>query len=139
MMNVMKRAWEIYRTLAGDHFAKLRMALQSAWKEVKATVEENTVDAAWEAAQAIENTVEKISKLLEIICEQSPYAETNTVYSKVWENYGKKRMYFKCYDNSNKRNPKAFDYGYVDMISGEYVAGKNDATRRFTLSGRNTF
>lgn len=35
MKNVMKRAWEIYRTLSGQHVAKLVMALRMAWKEVK--------------------------------------------------------------------------------------------------------
>lgn len=35
MKNVMSRAWEIYRTLKGDHIAKLKMAMQKAWNEVK--------------------------------------------------------------------------------------------------------
>lgn len=39
MMNVMKRAWEIYRTLTGDHVAKLAMALKKAWAEAKTLVE----------------------------------------------------------------------------------------------------
>ena len=34
-MNVMKRAWEIYRTLVGDHRAKLSIALRLAWAEKK--------------------------------------------------------------------------------------------------------
>lgn len=32
---VMKRAWEIYRTLSGDRNAKLSQALKQAWAEVK--------------------------------------------------------------------------------------------------------
>lgn len=32
---VMKRAWEIYRTLEGDRNAKLSQALKQAWAEVK--------------------------------------------------------------------------------------------------------
>lgn len=35
MKNVMVRAWEIYRTLEGDHYAKLAMALKQAWAEEK--------------------------------------------------------------------------------------------------------
>lgn len=35
MKNVMVRAWEIYRTLEGDHLAKLAMSLRMAWKEIK--------------------------------------------------------------------------------------------------------
>lgn len=33
---IMKRAWEIYRTLTGDHIAKLSMALREAWAEARA-------------------------------------------------------------------------------------------------------
>lgn len=51
MMNVMKRAWEIYRTLTGDHIAKLSAALRHAWKEVKKMAEET-------AAQMLNNFVE---------------------------------------------------------------------------------
>jgi cell fate (sporulation/competence/biofilm development) regulator YmcA (YheA/YmcA/DUF963 family) len=35
MRNVMKRAWEIYRTLEGDRLAKLSFALKQAWSEIK--------------------------------------------------------------------------------------------------------
>lgn len=38
--NVMTRAWEIYRTLTGDHVAKLAMALKEAWTEAKAQANE---------------------------------------------------------------------------------------------------
>lgn len=37
MKQIMKRAWEIYRTLEGDKIAKLSMALRQAWAEAKAT------------------------------------------------------------------------------------------------------
>lgn len=40
MKNIMKKAWEIYRTLTGDHIAKLSMALRMAWQEVKKMVKE---------------------------------------------------------------------------------------------------
>lgn len=33
MRNIMKRAWEIYRKLEGDHRAKLSLALKTAWRE----------------------------------------------------------------------------------------------------------
>ena len=35
MKNVMKRAWEIYRTLQGDRLAKLSYALKQAWSEIR--------------------------------------------------------------------------------------------------------
>ena len=31
--NIMKRAWEVYRTLEGHHEAKLSLALRTAWRE----------------------------------------------------------------------------------------------------------
>ena len=37
MENVMKRAWEIYRTLVGDRIAKISAALKKAWAEKKNT------------------------------------------------------------------------------------------------------
>lgn len=40
MKNIMKKAWEIYRTLTGDHIAKLSMALRMAWQEVKKMAKE---------------------------------------------------------------------------------------------------
>ena len=33
MKKIMRRAWEIYRTLEGDHRAKLSLALRTAWRE----------------------------------------------------------------------------------------------------------
>lgn len=33
MKKIMVRAWEIYRTLEGDHRAKLSLALKTAWRE----------------------------------------------------------------------------------------------------------
>lgn len=35
MKKVMKRAWEIFRTLLGDYTAKIKMALRMAWAEIK--------------------------------------------------------------------------------------------------------
>ena len=32
---IMTRAWEIYRTLVGDHMAKLSQALRTAWRETQ--------------------------------------------------------------------------------------------------------
>lgn len=35
MKAIMKRAWEIFKTLTGDHIAKLAMALRQTWAEKK--------------------------------------------------------------------------------------------------------
>lgn len=50
MKNIMKRAWEIYRTLTGDHIAKLSMALRMAWQEVKKMAKEINYESLCEKA-----------------------------------------------------------------------------------------
>lgn len=39
MKKIMIRAWEIYRTLEGDHRAKLALALSQAWSESRESSE----------------------------------------------------------------------------------------------------
>ena len=56
MMNVMKRAWEIYRTLEGDRIAKLSQALKEAWAEAKAEKKE-------EKAVSIPAMIEKLVEM----------------------------------------------------------------------------
>lgn len=79
MMNVMKRAWEIYRTLIGDHTAKLAMALRQAWAEIK-----NTAKTAFEGFT-------KIAKCNDA-CDDSHYFTF-----KLWEKGDKKRIYINDY------------------------------------------
>ena len=44
MKKIMIRAWEIYRTLEGDHRAKLALALRQAWKEAKKESPESIIE-----------------------------------------------------------------------------------------------
>lgn len=44
MKKIMRRAWEIYRTLEGDHIAKLALALRQAWKEAKKESPESIIE-----------------------------------------------------------------------------------------------
>lgn len=44
MKKIMMRAWEIYRTLTGDHAAKIAAALRMAWAETKGTAKQNRDD-----------------------------------------------------------------------------------------------
>lgn len=44
MKKIMRRAWEIYRTLEGDHRAKLALALRQAWKEAKKESPESIIE-----------------------------------------------------------------------------------------------
>lgn len=78
---VMKRAWEIYRTLVGNRLAKLSAALKQAWKEVK-------------------NAVKKIkfSGFAKVAKMENPYDdECCFLYFKKWEKYGKARVYINDY------------------------------------------
>ncbi|WP_405345935.1 hypothetical protein [Ruminococcus sp.] len=79
MMNVMKRAWEIYRTLIGDHTAKLAMALRQAWAEAK-----NTTKTAFEGFA-------KVAKCAET------YHDCHFLTFKLWEKGDKKRIYINDY------------------------------------------
>ena len=82
MKNIMKRAWEIYRTLTGDHIAKLSAALRKAWAEGKAVVKEKFNRYATIAKSA----------------HGTNYDDGSTVTNfKLWENYGKKRVYVTNY------------------------------------------
>lgn len=80
MTNVMKRAWEIYRTLVGDHIAKLSMALRQAWAEVKAA-----------AAKQAFTGFAKVAR------KEETYGESCFLFFKLWEKYGKKRIYINDY------------------------------------------
>lgn len=60
---IMKRAWEIYRELVGDHRAKLAMAMQQAWAEAKAPVNEITAHLwlnVYEVRPVADNGVELV-------------------------------------------------------------------------------
>lgn len=80
MKNIMKRAWEIYRTLAGKHLEKLSEALKRAWAEVKAVA--NKVDFGGYA---------KVART------ENPSCDCHYLTFKAWENYGKKRIYINDY------------------------------------------
>lgn len=86
MKQIMRRAWEIYRTLTGDKLVKLSMALRQAWTEAKAP------------AKAAFNGFATINyQLSERI--------TVSVQFKMWENYGKRRIYF---ESTNMKAIKGF-------------------------------
>lgn len=124
--NVMKRAWEIYRTLIGDHTAKLVMALKEAWAEAKATVE------------TIKDRV--IARLNTIVANSTTYDYCDMyVVAKDWEKNGKSRTYVKIVEAAKPgttRHYKELDYGYIDNNTDEYVADRrNNAFDNYTFSG----
>lgn len=95
MMNVMNRAWEIYRTLTGDHIAKLSAALKMAWAEVK-----NAAKKAFEQ-------VAQVAKMAET------YGDSCYLTFKAWEKGGKRRIYINDY--------KRRTLGYINRDNGDVV------------------
>lgn len=103
MKNVMKRAWEIYRTLTGDRLAKLSMALKMAWAEVKKVVKEKFNRYATIAKSA----------------HGTNYDDGSTVTNfKLWENYGKKRVYVTNY--------KGRTLAYIDCDNNNNIVTISD-------------
>lgn len=111
MMNVMTRAWEIYRTLTGDHIAKLAMALRMAWAEIKAT-----------AAKVV---FDKFAKIVIPGREHYDDQASKFVYFKAWSNYGKNRIYINDY--------KTRTIGYIE--NGVFTLKDNNG---FTAADINT-
>ena len=75
MRNIMKRAWEVYRTLEGDHRAKLSLALKTAWRE----------------ASSVETPEEIIEKL-----------QAQGLKVTRWTKYGHDRIYVKGFHYSKE-------------------------------------
>lgn len=94
-MNVMKRAWDIYRTLTGDHIAKLSAALRQAWKEAKNMVKE---------------TFDKIAKVAKM---DKTYDDSCYFTFKAWEKGAIRRIYINDY--------KRRTLGYINRNNGEVV------------------
>lgn len=84
----------------------------------------------------------KIRERLEEIVRLS---DTSGVYNynislNVWENYGKKRLYIAVYETrANSTHNKKYDFGFVDLLTGEYKPGKKDFREDYTLGGMNLY
>lgn len=97
MKKIMKRAWEIYRTLTGTHKSKISIALKKAWSEVKTMVKK---------------AFEKIAVVAR--CENpDPDSRCEYVTFKAWEKGDKKRIYISDYKNRT--------LGYIDRENGEVI------------------
>lgn len=68
-------------------------------------------------------------------------AESTTAYDyeiviKEWSNYGKNRLYISIIETrENSKHYAKYDFGFIDMDTNEYHAGKKDITRNFNLAG----
>lgn len=122
-MNVMKRAWEIYRTLTGDHIAKLSVALRKAWAEIK---------------NAVKNVKEECINRMNTIIAASNTVYNRKIVAKDWENYGKNRTYLSIVETGRGTSHyKKYDFGFIDNNTNEYVAGKWDVRQNYNLAGSN--
>lgn len=123
MKNIMKKAWEIYRTLTGDHIAKLSMALRMAWQEAKNMVK-TVEDEIIEAVETIISESENARYDYEVVCRD-------------WQNYGKDRTYIKVREirKYDGREHGIYDFGYIDNQTNTYVPGKMNANVKRTISG----
>lgn len=124
--NVMKRAWEIYRTLIGDHIAKLAMALREAWAETKNT-----------AKTMREQCIDRMNTIIANSATYN-YCEMYAV-AKDWIKGNKNRTYIKIVEAAKPgttKHYKEIEYGYIDNVTNEYVADRrNNVFDNFTFSG----
>lgn len=117
LSKIMKRAWELVK--------KAGMTISAGLKK------------AWKEAKNMEETLrEKVLKEAESLIAAAADVYDYEIVENIWEKYGKSRTYFKIIETRrNSKRYASYDLGYIDNISGEYVAGKVDVFGRYTLSG----
>lgn len=117
LSKIMKRAWELVK--------KAGMTISAGLKK------------AWKEAKNMEETLrEKVLKEAESLIAAAADVYDYEIVENIWEKYGKSRTYFKIIETrKNSKRYASYDLGYIDNISGEYVAGKVDVFGRYTLSG----
>ena len=81
-------------------------------------------------------TREEATKRLETIIENSTTAYDYSISTNEWKKYGKERLYLAVYETrENSKHNVKYDFGYIDLLTANYVAGKRDLTQNFDLSG----
>ena len=81
-------------------------------------------------------TREEAIKRLETIIANSTAAYDYSISTNEWKNYGKERLYLAVYETcENSKHNVKYDFGYIDLLTANYVAGKKDLTQNFDLSG----
>ena len=81
-------------------------------------------------------TREEAIKRLETIIENSTTAYDYSISTNEWKKYGKERLYLAVYETrENSKHNVKYDFGYIDLLTANYVAGKKDLTQNFDLSG----
>ena len=81
-------------------------------------------------------TREEAIKRLETIIANSTTAYDYSISTNEWKKYGKYRLYLAIYETrENSKHNVKYDFGYIDLLTANYVAGKKDLTQNFDLSG----
>lgn len=81
-------------------------------------------------------TRQDAEKRLNRIIEESTSAYDYEIVIKEWSNYGKNRLYLSIIETSkNSKHYAKYDFGFIDLDTDEYHAGKKDITRNFNLAG----
>ncbi len=97
----------------------------------------NIMKRAWAEAKGEEmSTEEKVLNEIEKIVAEATKVYNYEISSRLWENYGKSRTYFKVVETrSTSKHYVTYDFGFIDNQTGEYHAGKMDAFGKWTLAG----
>lgn len=95
---IMRRAWEIVRSLVGSLREKLSKALKQAWAEAKAPAKKQ-----FNGSAEIKHYITDTTYL--------------TVHFNLWENYGKRRIYFQC----NTTRAQTAIKGFIDLNNNNEV------------------
>lgn len=111
---IFKNAWAMVKE-AG---MTLSAALKNAWAIAKGTLKE------------------QMFKKMEMLVSIATPVFNYKVVAKDWVKYGKNRTYLKIIETrNNSKHYIEYDFGYVDNNTNEYVSGRRDLDKRYTLSG----
>lgn len=92
---------------------------------------------AWAEAKSTEDSLrDKVVEQLEYLISRADKVFNYRVRENVWEKYGRSRTYFEIVKTRNhSKHYSTYNFGFIDNVTNEYHAGKNDAFGRYLLSG----
>ena len=118
LSNIMKRAWELVKTIG----CSISDGLKKAWSEAK-------------------SMKERLIKRMELLDAKEEGIAGFHYEVKVndWENYAKSRTYFSIFrTRSNSTHRSEYKFGNYDNQADKYVPDKNDLTKNYDLCGSKT-
>lgn len=79
---------------------------------------------------------EKVVAELKELIANAPNIYNYEIVESDWEKYGKSRTYFKVLETREHSTHRIYrDYGYIDNMTNEYHAGRNDVFGGYSLHG----